>query len=149
MTFRPTLPTDVPHLLDLQNEFYSAEGYRFDRGEKERAMRELIENSSYGRMVVIEQAGSTAGYLALTFGFSLEFGGRVAFVDELFVASQARGKGLGTAALQEAERICRQEGIKALHLEVEFENVAARQLYSRIGYREHSRFLMTRRFEER
>jgi len=147
MTFRSALPPDLPRLLDLQNEFYSGEGYPFDFMTKERAMRELMESPALGRIAMIQWDDSIVGFLALTFGFSLEFGGRDAFVDELYVTGRARGKGLGTAALQEAEQICRREGIHALHLEVEFENIPARELYARIGYKEHSRFLMTRRIE--
>ncbi len=37
--------------------------------------------------------GTAAGYAALTFGFSLEVGGRDAFIDELFLIEAARGKG--------------------------------------------------------
>lgn len=147
MTFRPALPPDLPRLLELQREFYFAEGYPFDFITKERAMRELMESPALGRIAVIQWDDSIVGFLALTFGFSLEFGGRDAFVDELYVTGPARGRGLGTAALREAERICRREAIHALHLEVEFENIAARELYARIGYKKHSRFLMTRRID--
>jgi ribosomal protein S18 acetylase RimI-like enzyme len=71
--------------------------------------------------------------------FSVEFGERDAFVDELYVADAARGHGLGSAALQVAEEACREAGIHALHLEVEHANPRARALYERHGYIAHER----------
>jgi ribosomal protein S18 acetylase RimI-like enzyme len=139
--FRRATPDDLPALLDLQERFYAGEGYPYDRGKMERGMRELLGDESLGRLFIARDA-----YLVLGFGFSLEFGGRDAFVDELYVAGESRGQGLGTRALQLAEDACREAGIHALHLEVEHGNVRARALYERSGYQAHDRHLMTKRF---
>jgi ribosomal protein S18 acetylase RimI-like enzyme len=139
--FRRATADDVPTLLDLQQRFYAAEGYPYDRAVMERGMRELIADPSLGRLFLGPDA-----YLVVTFGFSLEFGGRDAFVDELYVADAARGQGLGTEALRVAEEACREAGIHALHLEVEHVNARARALYERAGYEAHERHLMTKRF---
>jgi GNAT superfamily N-acetyltransferase len=106
----------------------------------ERGMRELIADANLGRLFITDGA-----YLVITFGFSLEFGGRDAFVDELYVADEARGQGLGTLALEVAEAACREAGIHALHLEVEHVNARARALYERTGYQAHDRHLMTKK----
>lgn len=50
-----------------------------------------------------------------------------------------RGKGIGTALLDEAERTCRQIGFEKLSLIVFEENVNARRLYERAGYVERRR----------
>ncbi len=142
MTFRRATPDDVAALLDLQQRFYAAEGYPYDRAKMERGIRELIGNPSLGRLFIADGA-----YLVVTFGFSLEFGGRDAFVDEVYVADDARGQGLGTAALRLAEDACREAGIHALHLEVEHVNARARALYERSGYKAHERHLMTKRLD--
>ena len=146
MTFRPATAADVPAVLRLQSGYYADEGYPYDVKAAERALRQLIGDPSLGRFLVADASGEVAGYLAVTFGFSLEFGGRDGFVDELFIASHARGAGFGAQALAVAEEACREAGITALHLEVEHANVRARALYERNGYHEHSRHLMTKRF---
>jgi GNAT superfamily N-acetyltransferase len=145
MAFRTATLSDIDPLLALQREFYEQEGYPFDVAGKRRAMAELLANPSYGRIVAFEVDGAVAGYLVVAFGFSLEFGGRDAFVDELFVLPSARGRGLGTQALELAEQLCRENSIHALHLEVEFVNESAKRLYARRGYAEHTRQLMTKR----
>jgi GNAT superfamily N-acetyltransferase len=144
--FRRAEVADLNALLQMQRVFYEHEGYPFDVPTASHAMRTLIENESLGRMLVIEHAGGAAGYLVVTFGYSLEFGGRDAFIDELFVMPNARGAGLGTRALAVAEQVCVDNGIRALHLEVEFVNESAKRLYTRSGYTEHTRHLMTKRF---
>jgi ribosomal protein S18 acetylase RimI-like enzyme len=136
---------DVSTVVDLQQEFYAAGGYPFDRGVAERAVRELVSDRSRGRLFIIEDQGKVVGYLAVTFGFTLEFGGRDAFIDELYVTPSARGQGLGTKALGLAEEACREDGIRAIHLEVEFKNESAKRLYAKHGYAEHTRYLMTKR----
>ena len=140
MKFRRAASEDVPALLDLQQRFYAGEGYPYDRASMEHAMRELIADPSLGSLFLAPGA-----YLVVTFGFSLEFRGRDAFVDELYVADESRGQGLGTLALQVAEEACREAGIHALHLEVEHVNARARALYERTGYEAHDRYLMTKR----
>jgi len=146
MPFRPATLTDLATLLSMQRTFYEHEGYPHAAAAHERAMRELLGDPRFGRIVLMERDGAAAGYLVVTFGFSLEFGGRDAFVDELFVLPHARGLGLGTQALAIAEEVCRDAGIHALHLEVEFTNEPAKRLYARTGYAEHTRHLMTKRF---
>jgi ribosomal protein S18 acetylase RimI-like enzyme len=87
---------------------------------------------------------ATAGYLVLTFGFSLEFGGRDALIDELYVRENFRGRGLGRASLVLAAEVCREEGIRALHLEVDRVNTRAQGVYRQAGFRDHDRYLLTK-----
>jgi ribosomal protein S18 acetylase RimI-like enzyme len=92
----------------------------------------------------IEVAGAVAGYAVLAFGFSLEFHGRDAFLDELYVRESFRGSGVGTACLEWLEAVCRAEGVHALHLEVDRTNAGAKRLYHRLGYGDHDRHLLTK-----
>ncbi len=143
MTFRTATLADLPQLLRMHRAFFDEEGYPYAAAKFEQALREILTNEFLGRVVLIDE---TSGYFTLAFGFSVEFGGRDAFLDELYVVPEARGKGLGTAAIDEAERVCHANGIHALHLEVEFTNESAKRLYARRGFDEHTRQLMTKRF---
>src|SRR5690349_7136633 len=64
------------------------------------AMRRLLTDAGAGRVWLIRADAEPAGYVVLAFGYSIEFGGRTAFVDELFVDPGHRGRGVGKAALQ-------------------------------------------------
>jgi GNAT superfamily N-acetyltransferase len=52
------------------------------------------------------------GYIVVTLGYSMEYGGRDAFVDDLFLAAAHRGRGLGTAALAQARAYCVAQGVR-------------------------------------
>src|SRR4051794_13451109 len=93
--FRPASPADIPAILAHQRDFYAAEGYAFDEAVARHAIEGLSSDSERGHLWVLSIETSVMGYLAVTFGWSLEFGGRDAFVDEVYVAPAHRGAGWG------------------------------------------------------
>lgn len=94
----------------------------------------LLEDEHLGRGWMIHLDGQPVGYVVITFGYSLEFYGRDAFVDELTIDAPFRGKGIGRAVMEQIETHLRPTGIRALHLEVEEGNEAARHLYESQGF---------------
>lgn len=145
--FRPALPSDIDALTALVQAFHAEDGYPFDEGEVRTNLALLLQEPALGRVWVAEDGGAAVAYLVLTLSFSLEFRGRDAFVDEIYVSLSHRGKGLGTRALALAEEACRELGVRALHLEVERDNVEAQALYRRAGYVDHDRYLLTKWIE--
>jgi ribosomal protein S18 acetylase RimI-like enzyme len=143
--FRAARSEDLPTLLRLMEGFYRETDTRFQREAAGRALAVLAADPSLGRIFLIETGNETAGYVVLTLGFSLEFLGRDAFVDELFVSPEHRGRGLGLAALRFLESAAAALGVAALHLEVGPENETALGLYRRAGFEDRRHRLMTRR----
>ena len=147
--FRLADESDVPAILRLMGNLYREDGVvRLEVPAAEHALRGLLAEPGAGLVWVAEQGGEPVGYLAVTFGYSLEYHGPDAFIDEIYVAPAHRGRGVGRAAIALAEGACRARGIGALHLEVERANVRAEALYRRAGFREGDRRLMTRRLAE-
>jgi ribosomal protein S18 acetylase RimI-like enzyme len=149
IVFKPAAAADAETLLPLVREFYDFEHLAFDEGDAREALRQILADARLGRIWLIRSGSEAVGYLVLTFGFSLEFKGRDAFVDELFLRAEFRGQGLGTRALQVAEEACRAEGVRALHLEVDHANTAAQEVYRRFGFKDHDRYLLTKWIEPR
>lgn len=144
-TFRIAAPADLDVLIRFVRGLYAHDDIPLHEPTAHRALDDLIRDPSLGRVWVIERAGRPIGYVVLTFGYSLEYGGRDAFVDELFVDERHRGRGAGTAALRFVAAQCRSVGVRALHLEVDRPNMTAQRLYRREGFEDHDRYLMTRR----
>lgn len=61
--------------------------------------------------------------------------GRIAVVAELVVDERCRGQGIGTALLEEAERLAHLHQIKRLRIGVIAGNSIARRAYERFGFR--------------
>ena len=122
-------PPDSKVLLDLMEQFYAEAQYPFDREKAGAALEPFLANPALGRAWLFRDGDAAVGYFVLTLGWSLEYGGRDAFVDELFVSPSHRGRGLGRRALEEIDEACRELGVWALHLEVEKDNFPAAELY--------------------
>ncbi|MCZ8316402.1 GNAT family N-acetyltransferase [Phreatobacter sp.] len=60
---------------------------------------------------------------------------RVAWVSELVVDERHRGQGIGTALLEEAERLARAHGVSRLMIGAIVGNHVARKAYERFGFR--------------
>jgi GNAT superfamily N-acetyltransferase len=117
----------------------------FDEPSCVPAMRRLIADPSLGRAWVIEVEAQPAGYAVLTLGYSIEFGGVAAFVDELFVAREFRGRGVGTRTLKLVIDEARKLDVAILLLEVTGSNERARRLYREAGFADRGHHLMTLR----
>ncbi len=144
MKFTLAQLSDTDLLIELMKEFYTHERISFRKNDARRALTQILSNRSLGVIYLVKSGQDVAGYLVLTFGFSLEFKGRDAIVDELYLRESFRGKGLGKKCLRLAEKLCRSEGIRAIHLEVERANKRAQALYRKTGYRDHDRYLLTK-----
>jgi ribosomal protein S18 acetylase RimI-like enzyme len=143
-TLRPAAPGHEERLLPLVAEFYACEGIGFHEERARRALATLLADPSLGRVWWIDEGGAAAGYMVMTIGFSLEFAGRFALIDELYLRPAHRGSGAGTRAVEAAAAACRGMGVAAIRLEVSNDNPRARRLYDRLGFRAHGRDLMTR-----
>ena len=139
---RPATAADLPALLMMMRTFCAEDRIPFDPGRVARAATALIDDSAHGTILLLGDAAD-AGYLVLTRNFSLEQGGAYVLVDELFVAGHARGRGIGAAALALAARQARDWGAARLRLEVHHHNPRAKALYTRAGFRDDHRDMLT------
>jgi GNAT superfamily N-acetyltransferase len=144
---RPALPGDVSALLELQCAYYAEDGYPFVASIAHDTWNVLLSDAALGSAWVVEAQSAVVGYVVLTLCYSLEYRGRDAFIDELYVAPLWRGRGLGRRALEVVEAACIRLGVKALHLEIERDKPRALALYRQWGFADHQRALMTKRMD--
>jgi GNAT superfamily N-acetyltransferase len=140
---RPAVSADIPLLVEMMTEFYAESGYPLDPARAGTAFEQLLADPRLGGVWILQWEDRPAGYIVLTLGYSMEYGGRDAFVDDLFVRPTHRGRGLGTLALAEVRAACHELGVRALHLEVGHDNDRAAALYRRAGFVAHDRRLLT------
>lgn len=147
-TFRVARKADLDTVLafmdELSQEDQLPDQRPLDSSRARSALADLVEDPLRGTVLLICDDDTPVGYLALTFGFSLEFHGRDAFIDELYVRPTHRGRGWGTRAVGHAEAVGRSANVRAIHLEVGRGNTAAQAFYRKAGYADHDRYLMTK-----
>jgi GNAT superfamily N-acetyltransferase len=135
--FRVADVSDAELLLDFMQAYYTFDGHGYDREKARSALIPLLENANLGRSWLILDEDSAVGYAVLCFGYSLEWLGRDAFVDEFYLREEYRGRGWGKKTMSFLEDAARELGIRTLHLEVVDGNKTALRLYETIGFRAH------------
>src|ERR1700693_942989 len=115
---RSATPSDLDVLATLVSEYYAFDGLRYDDRLTRRALLELINEERFGRIWLLELEQLPIGYLILTFGFIVEFHGKHAVIDEVYLRRPYRGRGYFQTALVFVEAFCRQLEIRCLRLEV-------------------------------
>ncbi len=146
LTIRPATLADEALLLSMMRELIEQEPNPgvFQEGLIRNAFRSLLDQPERGRIWMLAVCEETVGYIVLTIGFSFEFHGTDAFIDELYVAPEFRRRGFGMRAVERLEAEAKKLGVNAVHLEVDKGNDPAFALYRRAGFEDHNRFLMTK-----
>ena len=141
-TFKPLEIVDIEIITQMMQDFYEIDNYPMDIEVAKTLFQEFISNEHLGKSWLIYSENEIVGYIILTFIFSFEYGGKIAFVDELFIKETARGKGFGKEAIQFIQREVPKLSLKLLYLEVEPHNENAQKLYLAHDFELHNRKLM-------
>ncbi len=144
LTFDPLRPSDRETLEELVRAYYIDDGHEYDEALHGRALDELCAGNEFALGWIMREDGETAGYVVITLGFSILYGGFDAFIDEIYVTPERRGKGFGTRALHFVEEECLRRGLRRMYLEVTHHNPRARALYERLGYEDHESYLLSK-----
>ncbi len=143
--FKIAEEVDIGEVLEMMEAFYAIDGYPFSKDITEKNLFTFINDSHLGRLWMIEFQQENIGYVVLTFGYSFEFKGRDAFLDELFLKENFRSQGFGSQVVDFVLAQAASLGIQAVHLEAEKHNTKGNKLYQKKGFIPHKRILMTRR----
>lgn len=144
LSFVPIAPAHRAALEEMVRDYYLGDGYTYEPDIHDRALDELCQGNPFIVGWVMEAEGTIAGYVAVTLGFSILYGGFDGFIDEIYVKPEFRGRGFGTKALAFVEEDAKARGLRRLYLEVTHHNTAARALYERLGYEDHESYLMSK-----
>lgn len=134
---------DLPLLERLVRAYYVEDGHSFQDDRQPAALAALAAGEPFGRAWLIVLDRRPVGYVVLSWGFSVEAGGREACLDEIYLVPEVRNRGLGRGALALVDAEARAVGVRRVFLEVERRNRVI-GLYRRAGYVDHDRFLMSK-----
>ena len=136
MPVRLAAMSDVAGIAALVERYWEFEGIGgFDRPRIEAILTNLISAPELGACWVADVDGRLCGYLAAVFMLSLEHGGLMAEIDEVFVSPELRSAGLGSLLVATAERDLAERGLRRLQLQLAAGNERARLFYQRHGFR--------------
>ena len=138
-------PDHLDKLTQLCAAFHEGEGIVQTNEARRAALSPLLDGSPYGAAYLIGPPRAPIGYIVVCFGWSVEFGGLDAIVDELYIRPGVRGRGIASEALTALPRALAEGGLRAVHLEVDRENTAAVKLYRRAGFEPREKYMFMSR----
>jgi ribosomal protein S18 acetylase RimI-like enzyme len=141
-TFQPLEIHQINTITSMMQDFYAIDNYPIDLEVSKQLFQEFISNENLGKAWLIYSEDKLVGYVILTFVFSFEYQGRIAFIDELYLKETARGKGIGAKTLQFIKEQIPKLSLKLLYLEVEHHNENAQKLYLANDFEIHNRKLL-------
>lgn len=126
---------DLAELLALMQKQFSEHAIDVEAAQLETAIGRLIGSEALGFVLTARKDGYLVGLAAVSFAWTLEHGGRSAWLDELYVLPAFRGLGAGTALLDQVILEAKKDGCLAIDLEVDSVHRRAEHLYQRYGFR--------------
>lgn len=125
--------TDLNAVVSLLAEQFREHRIDLNREQLSEAVLGLLSQPSRGA-ILLARDPEPVGVAVLAFTWTLEHGGLVAWLDELFVLPEHRGSGIGRALLRRALELAKEHGCRAVDLEVDGDHARAERLYQREGF---------------
>ena len=129
-------------ITSMMKDFYAIDNYPIYIEITKKLFQDFISDENLGRCWLIYNDTEIVGYFILTFIFSFEYKGRIAFIDELYINENQRGKGIGKHIINFIKEQIPKLSLKLLYLEVEHHNENAQKLYIANGFEVHNRKIL-------
>jgi GNAT superfamily N-acetyltransferase len=149
--FEPARPEHADVFISMMRALEATDAGEtpFDEPRRRLIFDAFVRDATYGLAWLIVCGEENIGYVVLTVSFSFEYRGYDAFIDELYISEDWRGRGIGRSAMEFVELAARDLGVNAMHLEVSRGNEPAIEVYRRTGYTDNGRYLMTKWLDQK
>lgn len=126
---------DVPRLADLLGLLFAQEAeFVADQEKQRRALRAVVSDASIGRIYVVREGADLVAMASLLYTVSSAEGGKAAWLEDLVVRSDRRGRGIGRTLLGHVAAQARADGVLRITLLTDPDNERAHALYRSLGF---------------
>jgi len=135
MSIRNAAPADVPELSCLLEDLFSIEqDFQPNTENQERGMLLLLQYPDRGCIKVAEDGGRIVGMVSAQLVISTAEGAPSAWVEDMVVRDEYRGKGVGRALLDSLLEWAKSKGATRAQLLVDLDNEPALGYYQHLGW---------------
>jgi len=99
------------------------------------AAENILDDGRLGFFLLARQADQAIGLACVSFCWTLEHGGKAAWLDELYVFPEFRSQGIGGALIEAVLQEAANQGCAAVDLEVDEGHRQAEKLYRNFGFK--------------
>ena len=126
---------DTPRLCALLAELFAQEAdFTPDAERQRRGLRLILGNPEVGRVYCATESGTVIGMATILFTVSTAEGSRAAWLEDMVVHPDRRGRGIGERLLNHAIADARTAGCARITLLTDDDNHSAMRFYSRAGF---------------
>lgn len=135
MTIRKLKKSDFEEVLSMMLVFYTSDALLIHPSEAvlRKTLTDALADTPYLEAFGFEEDGVLAGYGMVAMSYSTEAGGRCAWIEDIYIRPQYRGKGYGTSFLGFVKARY-EDRVARIRLEAEPENERAMAVYRKAGY---------------
>jgi ribosomal protein S18 acetylase RimI-like enzyme len=138
-------PDDVPAIVSLLGRLFGQEAdFKPDPDRQRRGVAMILSDPSAGRILVCESGGEIVGMASLLMTVSTAEGGPAAWLEDMIVAPDCCGDGVGRELLEAALELATVRGATRVTLLTDRDNEKAQAFYRRNGFRESAMIPMRR-----
>jgi GNAT superfamily N-acetyltransferase len=139
---------ELDALLQLLGEQFDDHGIAITPPLLRQAIAQVFHSDHWALFLVARKGDEMVGLAAVAFSWTLEHAGKTAWLDELYVRPEHRGRGVGTALIEPVIQEAQARGCRAIDLEVEQGHRRAERLYARQGFQPLARSRWVRLLED-
>ena len=133
MIIRPAKQNDAARVAELANELSVHEGLAPDVYDASKVRDDMIAEGRTLDVLVAEDAGRVVGYASYQDHYDTDVGARGLWLAELYVAEEARRRGIARRLMAALARIAAERGLVSIGWAVRTANRRARDFYEIIG----------------
>lgn len=135
MTIRPLVPSDFDRVLSMMVTFYASDALLVHPEESvlRKTLTDALSETPYLEAFGFEADGQLAGYGMVATSYSTEAGGLCAWIEDIYIEPEHRGKGYGSSFLEFVRQRYRNR-VARIRLEAEPENLRAMAVYRKAGF---------------
>lgn len=130
MLIRRAKETDYVELMRLYNDFVGSDRYSKHDNDSFKRVLNNLNNFIY----VAERDGKLIGFATFSVKDVIRYPKQIAELDELFVSTDYRQKGVGKQLMQQVEGKAKELNCYRIFIESHFDHKAAHKFYEEIGY---------------
>jgi GNAT superfamily N-acetyltransferase len=126
---------DCQALADLLGVLFTQEDeFVPDVSAQTRGLSLILADPGVGHILAARVGGRVVGMVSVLYTVSTALGAKVALLEDMVVAPQERGRGIGSALLDHAIAFARSQGCRRMTLLTDGGNVRAQTFYRRHGF---------------
>lgn len=135
MDFEMAVRSDLSALCELLSILFAQEvEFQPNKEAQEKGLLALIDAPENGHVLIAREEGKIIGMVCVLYTISTALGARVAFLEDMIVAPEGRGKNVGSELLAYALDFAKGQGCQRITLLTDQDNTGAHRFYEKQGF---------------